>query len=87
MAHISLSSKKVSDFTPCEVHRHASGEFSIVIDGYRFLLPECHSFNNFLEHMIILHEALDRGITFEGDFSAFESSQFDFYDVNKDIKL
>lgn len=84
MATLFTSSSIIKDYPECEVHCHASGQYSIVIDGYRFLLPEAHSFENVIEHLTIFKEAFERGFVCTSNVGNLD---YLFYDPKKDIPV
>lgn len=85
MAIFFTPTETIKEYPECEVHHHASGQYSIVFDGYRFLLPECRSVANVIEHLEILKEAFERGFVLTGNLR--DNEDFLFYDPEKDIPV
>lgn len=52
-----------SNFVKCPVHLGKDGVICIDIDGYLFYLPQARDFIDVLEHLTILQERFNNGLT------------------------
>lgn len=56
--------KPSPNFVKCSLHTDKNGCYYLDMDGYYVYIPQCHSYQQVIELLLVMQECFENGFTF-----------------------